>query len=84
MDKDMNSKATGIVFIIFFIFAAAKAVAGEPYRYSDSWRSWNISAREAYIEGVFDGIIQGFTVTLATVTPDKAAQTPVPAEIKKP
>jgi hypothetical protein len=83
VEKDMNSKATRIVILILAIFAAVKAVAAEPYRYSDSWRAWNISAREAYIEGVFDGVLQGFTVTLTTVAPDKAAQTPVPPEIKK-
>jgi hypothetical protein len=79
----MNSKATGIVILSLFIFAAVKAVAAEPYRYSDSWRAWNISAREAYIQGVFDGTFQGFTVTLMTVAPDRAAQTPVAPEITK-
>lgn len=73
---------TGVAIFLMFIFAKA-AFAVEPYNYAELWRSWNIVAREAYISGVVDGIVEAFIVTMTTVAPDKMAKTPTPAEVKK-
>jgi hypothetical protein len=37
---------TGIAIFLLFLFAKT-VPAAEPYNYAESWRSWNVVAREA-------------------------------------
>ena len=72
----------GIIF--FFLLTLLKtAIATDIYNYADLWRSWNVVAREAYINGVVDGIAEAYIEILITVAPDKFPKNPEPAEIKK-
>lgn len=72
----------GFAFLLILI-AAKTVLATEPYNYAEQWRSWDVVSREAYINGVVDGISKAFIVTLATVSPDKFLKKPEPAEVKK-
>lgn len=69
-------------FPLLLLFSKT-ALAAEPHNYAESWRSWNLVTREAYISDVVDGIGEAYIVTIMAVAPDKIAKTPPPSEVKR-
>jgi len=66
--------------IAIIIFAAFQLVdSASPYNYADLWNLWDVTAQEAYISGVVDGIIRAYVTTLLAF--DKFNQNPEPKEI---
>lgn len=71
------------VALLLLVFGMAPASATEPFNSAALWHSWDNVARDAYIEGVVDGIAEAFITTMTTVAPKKLRNDPTPPEVKK-
>ena len=50
-----------MVFIVMFLVLNGIASAGDPYNYAEVWNSWSVITKNAYLDGLTDGIIYGST-----------------------
>jgi hypothetical protein len=78
-----NMKLKTFIILLFAIILVKPVATAQAYNYAELWRSWDISAREAYISGVFDGITEAYFVTMKNIAPNKLLKTPEPVEVKK-
>jgi hypothetical protein len=72
-----------IVSVLGLLLLQTIAVAGDPYDHAARWRSWNIIAREAYIDGITDGIAEAYFFTMQNVAEDEAWKTSEPPQVTK-
>lgn len=70
-------------FAMALLLAASPVFTAEPYNYAELWRSWNASAREAYVSGVVDGIAESHLKTLSATAPHLIGNDAPPPDLKK-
>jgi hypothetical protein len=75
-----KSQYLGIYFLLLSTYIAA---AADPYNYAANWKLWNIQTREAYIDGLVDGVAEAYRVTSTNMAADKLLKNPEPPELKK-
>lgn len=74
-------RAAALVLLIFSASLPDRSFAAEPYDYAALWRSWDLTAREAYITGVVDGTARAYIVTMSSLAPGKLRSTDPPREV---
>jgi len=72
-----------LISVFGLMLLNAVAVAADPYDYAARWRSWNIISREAYVDGVTDGIAEAYFFTMENVGQDKVRKKPEPPQVTK-
>jgi len=72
-----------LIATLFFLALSETAFTADPYNYSELWRSWSVTTREAYIDGVVDGISEAFILTIVNVAREKLMKKPEPPEVKR-
>ncbi len=61
-----------ILIAVFLISILTKiSFAAEPYNFANLWQAWSVAAREAYLDGMVDGIAEAYWVTRSNLAPNK-------------
>lgn len=73
---------TGIASILFALAISMPAFGSEPPNYGRLWNMWTPGERDAYLNGVVDGVARAYFVTLKTVAPKLFNAKQEPASVK--
>lgn len=68
---------------VLLLMLLSTAAVADPYNYADLWKVWSTTAREAYIDGVTDGISEAYVLTMTTIAQDKLLKKPEPPRVAK-
>jgi hypothetical protein len=69
-------------FLLLLVFLNTSVMAG-PYNHAELWRSWSTITREAYIDGVTDGIAEAYMYTMTNIAQDKFSKKPELPQVAK-
>lgn len=81
MRSKSRMRAAAILLLISLACLVDRSFAAEPYDYAALWRSWDLTAREAYITGVVDGMAHAYIETTTSLAPDKLRSPNPPREV---
>ena len=55
-----------LIMTLFILMSLSTAAVAAPYNYANLWMVWSATSREAYIDGVTDGIAEAYFLTTVT------------------
>ena len=70
-----------LILPFFMVMLLSTTTIAAPYNYADLWKVWSTTAREAYIDGVTDGITEAYFLTMMTVAQNKILKNPESSEV---
>ena len=66
---------------VFLLISLSTVAIAAPYNYANLWMAWSTTAREAYVDGVTDGIAEAYILTMTTVAQDQFSKKPEPPQV---
>jgi len=72
-----------LVSVLWLMVLNTIAVAADPYDYAARWRLWSVSAQEAYVEGLTDGVAEAYFVIMENIGQDMVLKKPEPPQVTK-